>query len=324
MTSHVLVFDASSSGHRENYVRGFARLLDGTPLIGSPFRHFLRLLVVRQLLLPTFETMPRLYFLLALVRMILFRRTVLLILRPHVAQGQWVKLATHRLLAAIPGVRLGTIFPISRQSHLHGRSTMILDLEYWDLAGEPPPAPTPLSTKVYAAAAGRRIVTALGAFSSDKGANMLLDLAAREELVEQYLFLVAGLISPDVEERLNAIRGYGLFVEKRKLSEPELLSLYTITDLTWCCYAPERDISSGIFGRSLQFGVPAIVREGSLLQRQAEGQVDTIVVPWCDSATAASQLINWTGRSGCAKVEQNRAIDRERELNKLRGMLGLN
>lgn len=319
----VLVFDASSSGHRENYVRVFARLLGGVPLIGPPFNYLGRLVTARRLLLPTFETMPRFYFFVALLRMLLNRRTVLFILRPQVAPGQWIKLATHRLLAAMPGVRLATIFPIAPNSHLYGRSTLILDLEYWDRAGLPLPGPTPLSDAVRAAAAGRCIVTALGCFSEDKGANMLIDLAEREELAEHFLFVVGGIILPDVEARLDAASRHGLFVEKRKLSEAELMSLYTITDFTWCCYAPERDISSGIFGRSLQFGVPVILREGSLLQRQAEGRANYIAVPWGDSNAAEERLVNQSGRQSPIKTATAAAFDPEGEMLKLREMLGI-
>lgn len=323
MQAPVLVFDASSSGHRENYVREFARLLGGTPLIGSPLSHFGRLMTTRRLLLPTFETMPRVYFFVALLRMLLNRRTVLFILRPQVAPGQWIKLATHRLLAAMPGVRLATIFPIAPDSHLYGRSTLILDLEYWDRAGLPPPAPTHLSDAVLAAAGGRRIVTALGCFSEDKGAKMVMDLAEREELAENFLFVVAGIVHPDLKARLAVVPRQALFVEQRKLSEPEFMSLYTIADLSWCCYAPERDISSGIFGRSLQFGVPAILREGSLLQRQAEGRAHYIAMPWGDSDAAAEQLVNQPGCQAHIKTGTAAAFDPEDEILKLREMLGI-
>lgn len=323
MTSPVLVFDATSNGHRENYVHEFARLLGGVPLIGCPLQYLASLLTARRLLLPTFETMPRGYVLLALVRTLLIRRTVLFILRPQVGSGQWVKLLTHRLLAAMPGVRLATIFQIPPESHLYGRSTLILDLEYWDRAGRPPPAPTPLSDMVHAVAAGRRIVIALGWFSGDKGGDMLIDLAEREDLTKHFLLVVAGNVLPDVETRLDAAPRHGLFVEKRQLSDAELLSLYAVADLVWCCYAPQRDISSGIFGRSLQFGVPAIVREGSLLQQQADGRTDYIAVPWGDSETVAERLVNWAGREAYAKAGTPIAFDAENELLKLRDILGI-
>lgn len=323
MQAPVLVFDASSSGHRENYVRVFARLLGGMPLIGPPLNYLGLLVTVRRLLLPTFETMPRFYFFVALLRMLLIRRTVLFILRPQVAPGQWIKLVTHRLLAAMPGVRLATIFPIAPDSHLYGRSTLILDLEYWDRTGLPLPSPTPLSDAVIAAARGRHIVTALGYFSEDKGAKMFMDLAERKELAENFLFVAAGIAHPDLDARLVSAPRHALFLEKRKLSDAELLSLYTIADLTWCCYAPERDMSSGIFGRSLQFGVPAILREGSLLQRQAEGRANYIAVPWGDSDTTAEQLINRVGGQVHVKTGAAGAFDVEAEMLKLRKMLGI-
>lgn len=62
MSAPVLVFDASSDGHRGGYVHKFAQLLGGVSLIGSPLRHLLQLLTARRLLLTTFETMPRVFF----------------------------------------------------------------------------------------------------------------------------------------------------------------------------------------------------------------------------------------------------------------------
>lgn len=323
MTAPVLVFDANPVGHRENYVRGFARLLGGTPLIGHPLGHLWRLLTARRLMLPTFETMPRGYVLLALARMMLMRRTVILILRPQIGPGQWVKRSIHQLLAAMPGVRLGTIFPISPESHLYGRSSLILDLEYWDRTGMAAPAATPLSDAVRAAAAGRKIVAALGWFSADKGGHMLIDLAQRPDLAEKFLFVLTGIVLPDVQDRLDAAPRHALFTETRELSDDELMSLYPAADLVWCCYSPERDISSGIFGRSLQFGVPAIVREGSLLQRQAEGRAECIAVPWGDSEAAAQRISQWAQTEATRPATSSVPFNEETELRKLRKMLDL-
>lgn len=255
--------------------------------------------------------------------MLLIRRTVLFLLRPQLAPGQWVKLVTHRLLAAMPGVRLAPIFPIPPESHLYGRSTLILDLEYWDQIGKPPPAPTPLSDAVRSAAAGRYVIAALGYFSADKGGDILIDLAEQEELAERFLFAVTGIVQSNVEARLDVAPRSALFVEKRELSEAELISMHTIADSTWCCYDPDRDISSGIFGRSLQLGVPAIVREGSLLQRQAEGRLEHIAVPWGDSETTAKRLIDWVNSEALFAPHAVPVFNAEHELRKLRGMLGL-
>jgi hypothetical protein len=38
----------------------------------------------------------------------------------------------------------------------------------------------------------------------------------------------------------------------------------------WSCYAPDYDQASGIFGRAVQLGVPAIVRTSSYLAKLAD------------------------------------------------------
>ena len=53
----------------------------------------------------------------------------------------------------------------------------------------------------------------------------------------------------------------------RFVSEEELIALYASSDLVWAFYDEEYDQASGIFGRALQFGVPSIIRSGSLVDR---------------------------------------------------------
>ena len=325
----VLVFDSVSTGHRGNYVSTFARLLEGEALIGSPWRNFTRLLLAPRLLLPTLETSPRFYAVLAFLRSLLFRRTVLFVLRPHLPeQGpmRWMKVLTHRLLSILPGVRLATIFKLPPDSHLAGRAMLIRDLEYWDLAGQPPPAPTALSDRVKGAANGRKIIVSLGWFSEDKGGCMLLDIFSEPIIAERFMLVVAGMAEPEMATRLAAISRSGLIVENRMIDDDELLSLYSVADLSWCCYAPERDISSGVFGRSLQFDVPTIVREDSLLQRQMDEFGFGVAVPWLRPDAAAERIVAWLDEP--ARETRNPStglaneFNAETELRKLRMLLG--
>lgn len=327
----VLVFDAVSTGHRGNYVFTFARLLEGEALIGSPSRNLWRLLFTPQLLLPTLETSPRFYTVLTLLRSLLLRRTVIFVLRPQLPQRgamRWMKAVTHRLLSILPGTRLATIFKVPADSHLAGRATLIRDLEYWDLAGRPAPGPTPLSDRARAAAAsGSKVIVSLGWFSEDKGGRMLLDMFAEPAMAGRFTLMIAGMVEPDLARNLATISNKHLLVENRILTEEELLSLYSVADLSWCCYAPERDISSGVFGRSLQFGVPTIVREGSLLHRQADDFGYGLAVPWEKPVAAAELLCAWFDRNA-ANVKSPRSdlaleFNAETELRKLRTLLGV-
>lgn len=300
-----------------------------------PIKHIGRLLFARRLLLPTLETQPGFYALLTLLRSLLFRRTVIFILRPILPERgvmRWMKIAVHRLLAILPGVRLATIFSVDASSHLAGKVVLIQDLEYWDRAGCPPPAPTALSLRAQAAAHGRKIIISLGAFSVDKGGAMLLDIIEQPAVADNFLLVVAGRVAKELQPRLDGMARNNIFVENRVIEDDELLSLYPIADLSWCCYAPERDMSSGIFGRSMQFGVPAIVREGSVLHWQVHQFGQGLPIQWGGACIAADYLLSWAGKAEGQGSTSPSALDSgvyhnfsvETELRKLCDMLGIN
>ena len=69
--------------------------------------------------------------------------------------------------------------------------------------------------------------------------------------------------------------------------------------------------------------MPAILREGSLLQRQAEGRAHYIAIPWGDSDAAAEQLVNQPECQAHIKTGTAAAFDPEDEILKLREMLGI-
>ncbi|MDO9369816.1 MAG: hypothetical protein Q7T68_14710 [Sphingopyxis sp.] len=238
-----------------------------------------------------------------------------------------MKILTHRLLSILPGVRLATIFKLPADSHLAGRATLIRDLEYWDLAGQPPPAPTALSNRVKGAAHGHKIIVSLGWFSEDKGGCMLLDIFAEPIIAERFILIVAGTVEPEMARRLAAVTDSGLIVENRMIDDDELLSLYSVADLSWCCYAPERDISSGVFGRSLQFDVPTIVRENSLLQRQMDDFGFGVAVPWQQPDAAAQRIVAWLDEPARDARDPLTGLanefNAETELRKLRTLLGM-
>ncbi len=76
----------------------------------------------------------------------------------------------------------------------------------------------------------------------------------------------------------------------RFLSDDELLSLFKLADMAWCCYPVQRDMSSGIFGRCWQIGVIPVVRQGSLLESKFGGTVHTRPIPYDDAQTAGAIL----------------------------------
>jgi hypothetical protein len=271
----VLVFDVSGIGHRENYVRIFARILDCSHLIGPIVTNLARLLMVRTLFLSTFESAPIPYTALVVARSLLGRRTVLLILRPLLTGtspvARRLKRMVHLLLAGLPRTRLVLIMD-SAGSHLEGRTYHVRDPEFWDLRmREKAICPTPLSDELKRVAAGRKILLFTGFLSSDKGADFLADTVSRPDWPTGDILVAAiGQVVPDAERACAAIERARGFVRPGTVSDDEFLSLFTVADLAWCCYGPGRDMSSGVFGRAVQLGVWPLVSAGSFLARQVE------------------------------------------------------
>jgi hypothetical protein len=91
------------------------------------------------------------------------------------------------------------------------------------------------------------------------------------------------------------------------VSDEELFSLYRVADIIWCCFTPVRDLSSGVFGRAMQFGRPAIVRTGSHLATLQEDIGSGISIPWGAPDEAAALLLD-------ANFESRAPISRHAEV----------
>jgi len=120
------------------------------------------------------------------------------------------------------------------------------------------------------AARGRRIVVALGQQEVSKGFGFFSDIWCAPEnarLREEYLFVAAGNVDPAVSRIADTFARNGGLLVNRFLSGEEMGALLLVGDLAWSCFAPSRDLSSGIFSRSFQMGIPAIVRKGAYIAR---------------------------------------------------------
>ena len=73
-------------------------------------------------------------------------------------------------------------------------------------------------------------------------------------------------LTDSIETNLKFTSAGGMLID-RHLSDVEIESIYLESDIIWSCYAPAYDYSSGIFGRAIQFCVPAIIRKDSYLDK---------------------------------------------------------
>lgn len=122
---------------------------------------------------------------------------------------------------------------------------------------------TKLEKQIRIAGHGRKILISLGAQSQDKGINVLTSVAGTHTL-EKWLITAAGRFDESASELRSTLEKCGHLVVDRYLSDAEIIAAYATADATWCLYHAKYDQASGILGRSIQFGIPPIVRRGSI------------------------------------------------------------
>jgi len=272
--SDCLVYDVVDSGHRRNYVEVIARVLGARPLIGPLSRFRKALLDANYLILPTFESAPLSFLLLMILRSLLGKKTAVISIRAHVEHNgrpvwNFARRTCYLLLSKFSSVLLLTITRPAN-AKLAARFKEIEDLEFWDLDPEIISAPprSQLADGVAAARGTRKVLLVVGFLDGTKGLGFLHDiLSSKHTVLRDYFVVCAGHHTKTTDPKISNLASLADLCVNRYLSQDEILSLYPFADLVWCCYDPNYDVSSGIFGRALQFGRPTIVRAGSILER---------------------------------------------------------
>jgi hypothetical protein len=292
----ILSFDASADGHRANYVQIFASLTGGVGLIAPIRRALPRLLTVRFLVLTTFDTAPRAFLAILLLRSLLGRRSALVSLRARalLTRRGWRGLAGRAAMRSLG--RLQSILPMSVVPLDGGERragfVIIRDPECWDLGPDDRRAEaTALSDRLQAFVRGRRVLLFIGHIDPSKGLPFLRDIFLGDSgLSETIVPALCGPLLAGGEPWAEELRSCGAFVELRLLDRAELMSLYRVADAAWCCYPPARDLSSGIFGRAVQFGIAPVLRSGSVLDTLARDVPNAIRLDYGDVLQARARL----------------------------------
>ncbi len=273
-----LVYASNPGGHRGPYVALFASLLglEGlcAPASGAVLR---RLIAAPRLLVATFEDDLPTITAAVMARAVLGRPTAGIFLSPQRCFVRDELKCRIKKLAfmgykRVPGLTLFTITPFEIEPRFAEVANVgAYDPQYWDMHDGMrivmPPS-TPFSDEILAAAAGRPVVCMPGSLNAAKGFGFLAAaLAATPALAERLLIVAAGRVLPRARASVETFVASGGLLYDRRLDDAELESLYGIADAIWCCYEPAYDQASGIFGRAMQFGVPVIVRRGSLIER---------------------------------------------------------
>jgi len=278
-----IVYSASLSGHRRSYLETLSVMFNLTPLTGKiNFSTFCRFVRTEQLFLSTIdENIPQ-YLILSISRSLIGKSTTALFLRPQSCFGgkkftYVFKRLIFETIIRIPTITIASITPFEvRPEYSKVSSIGVCDPQYWDCHDGVRlhhPVKSALSKSIEKQAAGRKILCAIGTASHEKGLDFLADALERHTLIIQSTYVVCAGNIPGVQLGLKErLANLGVKVIDRYLTDEELNSLYLVADAVWCCYCPDYDQASGIFGRAIQSGVRPITREGSLVDSFAKSK----------------------------------------------------
>jgi hypothetical protein len=241
----------------------------------------------------------------AAFRSMIGRRTVGLFFRPNTCfyEGS-VRAVAGRLLFGIvsrlPNVRILSIVPFGVYPLGEKVATgwiydpQLWDLEYLDITETPSAAED--VERLLQHAKGRKIIVSLGRQDRSKGFDAFVDIwCASPEIRKSFLFVAAGKVCKNsLAAAARFVQDGGVLVNEH-VDEAALFLLYRNAALVWSCYGPNYDQSSGIFGRAVQLGVPALVRKGSFIDTlSASIKHEALAIPFDAPADAAIMILGWT------------------------------
>lgn len=284
-----LVYDTELGGHRGRGVQLFASVVDGEPYIAPVSAAVRRLLRHRGVLLWQTADYPILAFaLVAMVRAVLLRQTIGLCYRNDFGTMRTLRSTVRRwivhFLSVLPRVHMVFIFrpPGSARWARH----WIYDPEWWDLIEMPV-----LISQVQTPRNNDGTVLFIGNVDWLKGVEFFIDTAhSAKQRGSRLQYLIVGRddrLAPGLASRFAAAGGKVISAQP---PDPEFLGYINSARYLWCCYHPAYDQSSGIFGRSLQLGIRAIVREGSLLAAYGQRFGNAIATVYGDADGLAAKL----------------------------------
>jgi hypothetical protein len=304
-----LVYDHFGSGHRANYVRLFARLVGGEAEIGRYWHNWLRLLLCRSLVLPSFDGEPRRNLAIAVVRVLLRRPTAVLLLRAHLI-GQRRRLAhfAHSLVLRFLGTSR-QILPLSIVGSDELRRAcpnveVIVDPEFWDYEFMPrAPHDKALIEEVQRRAGDRRILLIAGGISRDKAIDELAQIFTQEPCMgELFCPILAGTVHPDSIASCAFVDEHGWHIESG-IDDATFRQLFELADFAWCAYRLTRNMSSGILGRCIQCSVTPIVRRSSVAETLALRWTEVISIDHSNPEASSKALL--THSEVCAPVRHD-------------------
>jgi hypothetical protein len=276
-----LVYAVNDSGHRRSYLDIFEGMFGLDILVGrSSIPTLFRLIRAKTILFATLDDHMFSFVFVASVRSLFNKPTVALFLRAEKCfeSSKWhyfFKRIIFSLIRNFRGLNIATITPFSSAPQYKKIANMgLYDPQYWDIYDDPSfnkAKSTNLSLMIESRSNGRKICFILGSLTSIKGLSFINDtLEKYPEIMSQFLFVFAGKSTVFESKIMGSLKEKDTLIVDRFISNDEMSSAYTVADIIWCCYAPEYNQASGIFGRAIQLKKHVIVRENSIISQFAE------------------------------------------------------
>jgi len=274
-----VIYSESEAGHRGSYIKFISTIarikrLERKDLFGASKPVFFLMI----------EESFALFVFVALIRSALGRRTAGLLFRPlPVISGSNIRLRFKyqilKLLKLFPKIQVLTILPFSVEPRFSEIADgWIYDFQLWDLSVNERKI---VSNQCETAAARKwlflnsnlnddkkPLICAIGSQNRQKGFDVFAGTLVNNASIQQnFYFAFGGKVSDLYNFELNGFESVGGIAINRRVSDAELLDLYSSADIIWCYYSFDYDQASGVFGRAVQLGIPAIVREDSLIHK---------------------------------------------------------
>lgn len=292
-----IVFDLNTDGHRQSYFQIFEKLFGSQRIIGRD--QIWKCLGAKSAVFISVDDYFLLYFAVAFIRNLFGKKTTGILIRAEnlvnlsITPKRILKKSLLKFMKSQSHTQNLGIVPFQilpgLKPYLHNT---IFDLQFWDLPVLlPDPSPSMQAheffDKIKARAGGRKVVMAVGRQDAVKGTLFFFDLWRLSEIREHFLFVIVGKNRSLPEERYKEFNEKGGLAWDQEVSETDLVLSYQQADLIWCCYRPDYDVSSGIFGRSVQMKKTALTRRGSLISKYGGQQIE---LPY-DQPRMASQIL---------------------------------
>lgn len=289
-----------TGGHNSSYVRSLSLLMECEVIFldKKTIRNFM-FLIRPKVLFTTIDNCLLIFALWCLLRTLFGMKTAGICLMPYNNRGDKFRRRLRQIcLLFIKKFTRGEIISII-PSYIHpdvGKysSCWIYDPEFWDM---------PEHWNTHNGSVDNPIIGMVGVMNADKNLGQLIHIVRKTD----FKVKLGGIVRDSADETVSCLERLGAHIKNTKLTNDEMLELYTTCSHGWAAYTERYDMSSGVVGRCIQLGVVPIVRKGSIICKllEAEGLryqlVETISMERC---TADLSRLSTLGRMRDFSISQ--------------------